>query len=213
MCVSVTHNISNKAKIKNLKTEFRERLFQSQTVLVLFKENFSLCLLVLVFQGAQSVFVFLFTCTFLHIFETHSYVGLHYKNNAGGRKPEFSWFGFDLQWLNRQSQCVITLVFHGGEEGNIFLCSDVFEPFAATTAWLKSDVVRRKEEDDDFWVASEPLSQASWGLIRHSAGARRCWGSLQRRRSVLQCCWARHCYTCCCCTNRLKCGMTLLSGR
>lgn len=51
---------------------------------------------------------------------------------------------------------MITLVFHGGEEGNFFL----FEPFAATTAWLKSDVVRRKEEDD-FWVASEPLSQAS----------------------------------------------------
>lgn len=75
--------------------------------------------------------------------------------------------------MNRQSQCVITLVFHGGEEGNFFLCSDVFEPFAATTAWLKSDVVRRKEEDD-FWVASEPLSQASRGLIRHSAGARRC---------------------------------------
>lgn len=68
---------------------------------------------------------------------------------------------------------MITLVFHGGEEGNFFLCSDVFEPFAATTAWLKSDVVRRKEEDDS-WVASEPLSQASRGLIRHSVGARRC---------------------------------------
>lgn len=44
-------------------------------------------------------------------------------------------------------------------ERKLFLCSD-FEPFAATTVWLKSDVVRRKEEDD-FWVASEPLSQAS----------------------------------------------------
>lgn len=41
----------------------------------------------------------------------------------------------------------------------LFLCSDVFEPFAATTVWLKSVV--RREEEDDFWVASEPLSQAS----------------------------------------------------
>lgn len=70
---------------------------------------------------------------------------------------------------------MITLVFHGGEEGNFFLCSDVFEPFAATTAWLKSDVVRRKEEDD-FWVASEP------GITRTDPS--QCWSSKVLRFSA-----------------------------